>query len=416
MIMSFIRCPNCGNRVNSVAVNCGFCGHRLSSSSGGGSSSTSYFSGKKCPNCGRRVNSSAINCGFCGHSFSNGTRRRSNQTSSSGMVECPHCGRRVKSSAISCGFCGHRLSSGTGGGLNRTSYSNSGTGGRSNYTSSSGMKQCPNCGVMLRQNKNVCPKCNYSFKKSKVEKLKVKKPKVNKPKVTKPIHPKHFDNGVVSFDYPDYYLKDFNYKYREIGILTSFKIGSNYNFDSAFAIFDGQPISDNIPDSKFKEVIEKSLDSDVLDINRYIHEEKERIIIKIQNNNNDNIEYRCYVPEIGFSILFVIPDEKEYLFDEKCVSTVVNSLEKSAGKSIIDKEPVSTVVSSSKKSISKSVPKKEVKTCSNCGTENDNDAILCMECGMKLDISNDVNFCIHCGTEVVPGARFCMNCGKLIEY
>jgi len=39
-----------------------------------------------------------------------------------------------------------------------------------------------------------------------------------------------------------------------------------------------------------------------------------------------------------------------------------------------------------------------------------------MECGMKLDISNDVNFCIHCGTEVVPGAKFCMNCGKLIEY
>ncbi len=360
--MSFIRCPNCGNRVNSVAVNCGFCGHRLSSGTGG----------------------------------------RSNYTSSSGMVECPHCGRRVKSSAISCGFCGHRLSSGTG--------------GRSNYTSSSGMKQCPNCGVMLRQNKKVCPKCNYSFKKSKVEKPKVKKPKINKPKVTKPIHPKHFYNGVVSFDYPDYYLKDFNYKYREIGILASFKIGSNYNFDSAFAIFDGQPISDNIPDSKFKEVIEKSLDSDVLDINRYIHEEKERIIIKIQNNNNDNIEYRCYVPEIGFSILFVIPDEKEYLFDEKCVSTVVNSLEKSTGKYIIDKEPVSTVVSSSKKSISKSVPKKEVKTCSNCGTENDNDAILCMECGMKLDISNDVNFCIHCGTEVVPGARFCMNCGKLIEY
>jgi len=402
MIMSFIRCPNCGNRVNSIAVNCGFCGHRLSGSSGGGSSSTSYFGGKKCPNCGRRVNSTAINCGFCGHSFSGGTSKRSNQTSRSGMVECPHCGRMVKSSAISCGFCGRRLSSGTGGGPS--------------YTSSSGMKQCPNCGVSLRENKKVCPKCNYNFKKSKVEKPKVKKPKVNKPKVTKPIHPKRFDNGIVSFEYPDYYSKDFNSQYKEIGVLASFKIGSNYNFDSAFAVFDGEPISDKIPDSKFKEVIEKSLDSDVLDINRYVHEEKERIIIKTQNNTNDNIEYRCHVPEIGFSVLFVVPDEKEYLFDEKCISTIVNSLEKSTGEAIIDDEPVSTGISPPKRPVRESVPKKEVKTCPNCGTENDNDAIFCMECGMKLDISNDVNFCIHCGTEVVPGARFCMNCGKLIEY
>lgn len=159
------------------------------------------------------------------------------------------------------------------------------------------------------------------------------------------------------------------------------------------------------------------MDSDVLDINRYIHDEKERIIIKTQNNTNDNIEYRCYVPEVGFSILFVIPDEKEYLFDEKCVSTVVDSLEKSTGKSIIEEEPVSTtVVSSSKKSTRKTIPKKEVKICPNCGSENPDDSNFCMECGMKLDISNDVNFCIHCGTEIVPGARFCMNCGKLIEY
>jgi len=412
--MSYKRCPNCGVMLKGNKKVCPRCNYSFKKSkvvepkeNNPKSNPTSRSNMKQCPNCGRKVNSSAINCGFCGHTFSSGTNSRFNRTSRSGMIECPHCGSMVNSSAINCGFCGRRLSGGTGGGLS--------------YSSNSGMKQCPNCGVMLRQNKKVCPKCNYSFKKSKVEKPKVKKPKVNKPKVnkpkvTKPIHPKHFDNGVVSFDYPDYYSKDFNYKYREIGILASFKIGSNYNFDSAFAVFDGQPISDNIPDSKFKEVIEKSLDSDVLDINRYIHEEKERIIIKIQNNTNDNIEYRCYVPEIGFSILFVIPDEKEYLFDEKCVSTVVNSLEKSTGKSIIDKEPVSTVVSSSKKSISKSVPKKEVKTCSNCGTENDNDAIFCMECGMKLDISNDVNFCIHCGTEVVPGARFCMNCGKLIEY
>lgn len=282
-----------------------------------------------------------------------------------------------------------------------------------------GFIRCPNCGVMLSKNKKVCPKCNYSFKKSKVEKPKVKKPKVNKPKVTKPIHKKHFDNGIVSFDYPDYYSRDYNSKYEEIGVLVSFKIGSSYNFDSAFAIFDGEPISNKIPDSKFKEVIEKSMDADVLDINRYVHEEKERIIIKTLNNTNDNIEYRCNVPEMGVSVLFVVPDEKEYLFDEKCISTVVDSLEESTGESIVE-EPISTGVSSSERSIPKSsprsIPKKEVKTCPNCGTENDNDAIFCMECGMKLDISNDVNFCIHCGTEVVPGARFCMNCGKLIEY
>lgn len=80
------------------------------------------------------------------------------------------------------------------------------------------MKRCPNCGIMLGQNKKICPKCNYNFKKSKVD----------KPKVTKPIHKKHFDNCIVSFDYPDYYSKDFNSKYMEIGILASFKIGSGY--------------------------------------------------------------------------------------------------------------------------------------------------------------------------------------------
>lgn len=267
------------------------------------------------------------------------------------------------------------------------------------------MKRCPNCGIMLGQNKKICPKCNYNFKKSKVD----------KPKVTKPIHKKHFDNCIVSFDYPDYYSKDFNSKYMEIGILASFKIGSGYNFDSAFAIFDGEPTSNKIPDSKFKEVIEKSMDSVVLDINRYVHKEKERIIIKTLNNTNDNIEYRCNVPEIGFSVLFVIPDEKEYLFDEKYISTVVDSLEKSNDKSIIDKHS-SAGVNSSEKSIPKFVPKKDVKTCPNCGAETTDNSIFCMECGMKLDISNDVNFCIHCGTAVVPGARFCMNCGKLIEY
>ena len=403
--MSYKRCPNCGVMLKGNKKVCPRCNYSFKKSkvvepmeNNPKSNYTSRSNMKQCPNCGRRVNSSAINCGFCGHTFSSGTNSGSNRTSRSGMIECPHCGSMVNSSAINCGFCGRRLSGGTGVGLS--------------YSSNSDMKQCPICGVMLRENKKVCPKCNYNFKKSKID-----KPKVNKPKVNRPIHKKHFDNGIVSFDYPDYYSKDYNSKYEEIGILAAFKVGSNYNFDSAFAIFDEEPISNEIPDSKFKEVIEKSLYSDVLDINRYVYEEKERIIIKTQNYTNDTIEYRCHVPEIGFSILFVISDEKEYLFDENCISTVVNSLEKSTGEYIFDEEHVSTTVgSSSKKSISKAVPKKEVKTCSNCGTENDNDAIFCMECGMKLDISNDVNFCIHCGTEVVPGAKFCMNCGKLIEY
>ena len=324
----------------------------------------------------------------------------SSSFSSSNMIECPNCGSRVNSSAINCGFCGHRLSSG---------------GVKVNTAPPSGMKECPNCGVMLRKNKKVCPKCNYNFKKSKIDTPKVKKPKVNKPKVNKPINPKHFDDGIVCFDYPDYYSKDFNSKYNEIGVLASFKIGSNYNFDSAFAIFDGESISEKIPDFKFKDVIKKSLNSEILDINRYSFAEKERIIIKIINKNNNNIEYRGYVPEIGFSVLFIIPDEKEYLFDEKCISTVVNSLERSTGKSIIDEKSISTT-RSSKKSFSKSIPKQESKTCPNCGSENPNDSNFCMECGMKLDISNDVNFCIYCGTEVVPGSKFCMNCGKLIEY
>ena len=360
---------------------------------------------KTCPNCGRELNGLAVNCGFCGHRFGSGTGVNSGYSSSSGKKQCPNCGRSVNSSAFNCGFCGHRFSSGDSVKSSPISNSNSKTEIESNNTSSD-MKRCPNCGVMLRKNKKICPKCNYNFKKSKVD----------KPRVNKHLRPKHFDNGVVSFDYPDFYSRDFNSKYDEIGILVSFKISSNYSFDSAFAIFDGEPISNKISDSKFKEVIEKSQDCEVLDINRYFSEEKERIIIKTQNNTNDNIEYRCIVPEIGFSILFVIPDEKEHLFDEKCISTVVDSLDKSTGESIIDEEPISTGVKSSEKSVKKSIPKKEVKVCTNCGTENTDDSNFCIECGMKLDISNDVNFCIHCGTEVVPGAKFCINCGKIIEY
>jgi RNA polymerase subunit RPABC4/transcription elongation factor Spt4 len=396
--MSYKICPHCGRRVNSSAINCGFCGGRLSSGTRGGFSGSSRSGMVECPHCGRMVKSSAISCGFCGGRLSSGTRGGFSGSSRSGMVECPHCGRMVNSSAISCGFCGNRLSGG----------SNISTNGdyNSNFT------RCPNCGTFVRKNKKVCPKCNYNFKKSKVNKPKTNKSKMTKPKINKPVNVKHFDDGVVSFDYADNYSKDFNSKYKDLDILASFKIGSRNDFDSSFAIFDGQPLNDEVPDSKFKEIIRKSLNSDILEINRYSSGEKERIIIEIRNNANSNLEYYCIVPEIGFSVLFVIPYGKEHLFNKKYISTVVDSLEKSSGKPIT--EPVSS--STPKRTVKSSVIKEKTKTCPNCGSENPDDSNFCMECGMKLDISNDVNFCIHCGTEVVPGAKFCMNCGKLIEY
>ena len=366
------QCPICGRMVNEVAVSCGFCGHRFVSSTGGDRSSSSGFGKKQCPSCGRMVNEVAVSCGFCGHTFGNET----------GIIKkCPNCGTAVRKNKKICPKCNYKFK-------------------KSRVDEPKNLKTCPNCGRRVNESSINCGFCGYSFNGGTIGGNKKVYPNSDKAKINQTIHIKHFDNDIVSFDYPDIYSKDYNSKYEKLDIIVSFKTGPQYDYDSAFAIFAGEPISDEIPDSKFKEAIKKSLDSDVLNIDRHSFGEKERIIIKAQNKTNGNTEYLCNIPEIGFSILFVIPIGKDYLFDEKWVSTIVDSLEESTGESVSKNEVLT---------------KKEVKVCPNCGAENSDDSNFCIECGVKLDIAKDVNFCIHCGTEVVPGAKFCMNCGKLIE-
>ena len=54
-----------------------------------------------------------------------------------------------------------------------------------------------------------------------------------------------------------------------------------------------------------------------------------------------------------------------------------------------------------------------IKTCSNCGTENDPQAKFCKKCGNKL-LQAQALYCTACGTENAKDARFCMNCGEAL--
>ncbi len=204
---------------------------------------------------------------------------------------------------------------------------------------------------------------------------------------------KHFDNGVISFDYPEDYKKVSNYKYNRLDIVASFKLGSSYNLSSAFAIFEGEIVSEKIPDSKFIDVFGDDAGNSIININRYFFGKKERIIIQTKNKSSGNIYYRCNIPELGFYVIFIVFNGKERLFDKEVICSVVNSLEKSSGKKIIKEKDI---------------------ICHSCGTKNSSDSVFCMECGSFIFLQG-AQFCKHCGAEIVPGAKFCLNCGKLIE-
>ena len=47
--------------------------------------------------------------------------------------------------------------------------------------------------------------------------------------------------------------------------------------------------------------------------------------------------------------------------------------------------------------------------CRNCGNQMDNNAAVCVKCGVAA--GNGTNFCPNCGKETVPGAAVCTNCG-----
>ena len=177
----------------------------------------------------------------------------------------------------------------------------------------------------------------------------------------------NFKNDIISFDYPGGYVENTTDEHRELGIIASFEKKTILGLISVFAVFNEMSISDRIPDSKFKEVIKEDGDS-ILDINRYTFEEKERIIIKTKDNVSGNIHYRCNVPELGFSVLFIVFNGKEKLFIEEDIFNILNSI-------------------------------KSFKSREN---------------GLKSKDSLDSKFCSKCGDKIVSGAKFCQTCGNPI--
>ena len=51
--------------------------------------------------------------------------------------------------------------------------------------------------------------------------------------------------------------------------------------------------------------------------------------------------------------------------------------------------------------------------CRNCGNEINNNADVCLNCGVKA--GNGDLFCPNCGKETNPNADFCVNCGMQLK-
>lgn len=47
--------------------------------------------------------------------------------------------------------------------------------------------------------------------------------------------------------------------------------------------------------------------------------------------------------------------------------------------------------------------------CRNCGNQMDDQAVVCVKCGVAA--GNGTQFCPNCGAETVPGAAVCTQCG-----
>ncbi len=47
--------------------------------------------------------------------------------------------------------------------------------------------------------------------------------------------------------------------------------------------------------------------------------------------------------------------------------------------------------------------------CRNCGNVMDNNAVVCVKCGVPKGVGT--NYCPNCGTSTVAGAVVCVNCG-----
>lgn len=55
--------------------------------------------------------------------------------------------------------------------------------------------------------------------------------------------------------------------------------------------------------------------------------------------------------------------------------------------------------------------------CKNCGQQIDDNAYVCIHCGVKTDMSakqkkkDDKMFCVNCGAQINPDAYICPHCG-----
>ncbi|WP_296856565.1 zinc ribbon domain-containing protein [uncultured Methanobrevibacter sp.] len=176
-----------------------------------------------------------------------------------------------------------------------------------------------------------------------------------------------FKNDKISFDYPEGYVENTTDEHRELDIIASFEKRTLLGLISVFAVFNEIFITDRIPNSKFEEVIKEDGDS-ILDIHRYSFEEKERIIIKTKDDASGNIRYRCNIPELGFSVLFIVFNGKEKLFIEDDIYTILNSIKsfKSRGMGLKSKDSLDS------------------KFCSKCGSRIDSGAKFCQTCGNPI--------------------------------
>lgn len=176
-----------------------------------------------------------------------------------------------------------------------------------------------------------------------------------------------FKNDIISFNYPEGYVENTTDEHIELDIIASFENRTLLGLVSVFAVFNEISISDRIPNSKFEEVINEDGGS-IIDIDRYTFEEKERIIIKTKDNLAENIHYRCNIPELGFSVLFIVFNGKEKLFIEDDIYTILNSIKsfKSRGMGLKSKDSLDS------------------KFCSKCGSRIDSGAKFCQTCGNPI--------------------------------
>lgn len=53
--------------------------------------------------------------------------------------------------------------------------------------------------------------------------------------------------------------------------------------------------------------------------------------------------------------------------------------------------------------------------CRSCGAKLDDDAVFCVNCGVKILDTQNRKICPNCGASIVDDAVFCMKCGTKLD-